>query len=76
MDFNKLRRSAEKLVEKRGGTDALKEDLAELKDIAKGKESLGEKAKEAAAALKDPGAKGGERPATTPVPDPDPPAAA
>ena len=44
-------------VDKRGGTDALKEDAGELKDIAKGKGSLKDKAKAAAKAVKDPGAK-------------------
>lgn len=46
------------MIEKRGGNDALKEDLGELKDIAGGDGSMGEKAKDALDALKDPGADG------------------
>jgi len=55
VDFKKLSTQAKGLVEKRGGTDSLKKDAAELSEIAKGKGSLSEKAKAAAAALKDPG---------------------
>ena len=47
-------------VDKRGGTDALKEDAEELKDIAKGEGSVTDKAKKAAKAVKEPGA--GEKP--------------
>lgn len=56
MDFKKLTSRAKDLVEKRGGTNALKEDAEELKGIAKGEGSLTDKAKAAAAALKEPGA--------------------
>lgn len=55
--FGKARKQAEVVVEKRGGTEALKADAAELNDIARGKGTLKDKAKEAADALKDPGAK-------------------
>ena len=48
------------LVSKRGGADALKEDAGELKDIASGSDSLTDKAKDAADAVKDPGAPGDE----------------
>jgi hypothetical protein len=58
MDFKRLADRAKTIFEKRGGSAAAKEDLAELKDIAGRDESLGERAKEAAAALKDPGAPG------------------
>jgi hypothetical protein len=57
MDFNKLRRKAEQLIEKRGGNQSVKEDAQELADIAKGSGSLSDKAKRAGEALKDPGAK-------------------
>ena len=60
--------SYKQLIEKRGGTDALKEDAAELKDIAKGKGSLADKAKAAAAAIKDEGAQGEEKPAAADKP--------
>jgi hypothetical protein len=55
MKLNKLVERARQMVDKRGGTDALKQDAQELRDIAKGPGSLGDKAKQAAAALKDPG---------------------
>ena len=58
MDFSKIKEKAKDIVEKRGGTDALKEDASELKDIASGQGSTGDKAKRAAEALKDPGAPG------------------
>jgi hypothetical protein len=60
VDFKKLGDKAKDLIEKRGGTDSLKEDAAELKDIATGKGSMSDKAKAAAEALKEPGAKGEE----------------
>jgi hypothetical protein len=55
MRFGKLFKSAQRLVDKRGGTENLKEDAMELKDIVSSKESLAEKAKEAGEALKTPG---------------------
>ena len=58
MDLNKLKAQAQDLIQKRGGTDALKEDAEELKDIATGKGSATDKAKAAAEALKDPGKPG------------------
>jgi hypothetical protein len=58
MDFNQLKAQAEDLIEKRGGTDALKEDAEELKNIATGEGSVSDKAKAAAEALKDPGKPG------------------
>lgn len=68
VNFKKLGDRAKDLIEKRGGTDALKQDAAELKDIAKGKGSLSDKAKAAAAALKDQGAPGDEQPAAADKP--------
>ncbi len=58
VNFRRLTDQAKKIVDKRGGTDALKEDADELKDIATGKGSLKDKAKEAGEAIKDPGAPG------------------
>ena len=60
MDLNRLFRRAKKEIEDRGGTDAAKEDANELSDIARGRGSAGDKLKEAADALKDPGAPGRE----------------
>ncbi len=63
VNFRRLADQAKKVVDKRGGTDALKEDAEELKDIAKGKGSLKDKAKAAGEAIKDPGAEGPDQPA-------------
>ena len=60
MDFKKLADKAKDTIDKRGGVDSLKADAEELKKVAKGNGSLTDKAKAAAAALKDPGAKGAE----------------
>ena len=67
MDFKKLTNQAKAAIDKRGGTEALKGDLAELKTVAQGKGTLKDKAKAAADALKEPG--------TKPAPDPAPPTA-
>jgi hypothetical protein len=72
MDFKRLSQQAKRLIDKRGGTKALKEDADELRDIARGEGSVSDKAKAAAEAVKDPGAAGPEarpdeeRPTTTP----------
>lgn len=58
MDLSKLTDQAKKLIDDRGGTDALKEDAEELKGIATGEGSLTDKAKAAVNAIKDPGAAG------------------
>ena len=65
VNFRSLKKAAEKAkeqVDKRGGTDALKEDAEELKGIAKGEGSLKDKAKAAGKAIKDPGAAGSQPP--------------
>ena len=56
--FNRAKRE----VDKRGGVDALKEDASELQGIAKQKGSMGDKAKAAGEAIKDPGAAGPDKP--------------
>ena len=58
MDLNKLAGKAKRLIDRRGGMESVKEDALELKDIAGEKGTLGDKAKDAAEALKDPGAPG------------------
>ena len=55
MDFKGLSQRAKRLIDKRGGTDSLKQDAAELGDIARGKGSVSDKAKAATDALKQPG---------------------
>jgi hypothetical protein len=62
VNLRRLTDQAKNLVNKRGGTGALKEDAEELKDIAAGKGSLKDKAKAAGEAVKDPGAPGEEKP--------------
>jgi hypothetical protein len=65
MDFEKLADKAKQVaeranevVEQRGGAEALKEDAEELRDIARGEGGLVDKAKDAAEAVRDPGAPG------------------
>ncbi|HSD24781.1 MAG TPA: hypothetical protein VLB79_10695 [Solirubrobacterales bacterium] len=60
VNFRRLADQAKKIVDKRGGTEALKGDAEELKDIATGKGSLKDKAKAAGEAVKDPGKPGEE----------------
>jgi hypothetical protein len=62
MNLKSLFNKAKKTVDDRGGVQALKEDAEELKGVAQGKGSLADKAKGAAAAIKEPGAPGGEEP--------------
>ena len=61
VNLGRLTRRAKDMVDKRGGTDALKADAEQLREIAKGEGSLKDKAKAAAAAVKDPGRKGEDR---------------
>lgn len=60
VNLKRLGDRAKKVVDKRGGVGSLKEDAAELREIAKGKGSLKDKAKAAGKAVKDPGVKGPE----------------
>jgi hypothetical protein len=62
MDLKSLQRKAKQLIDRRGGTDSVKADAEELKDIAQGPGSMTDKAKRAGEALKDPGAKGPDTP--------------
>jgi hypothetical protein len=55
VNLRRLTDQAKKIVEKRGGTDAAKEDAEELADIAKGKGTMKDKAKAAGEAIKKPG---------------------
>jgi hypothetical protein len=61
MDLSRLTTKAKDLFAKRGGSEAAKQDAQELKDIARSDASMGDKAKRAMDALKDPGAPGEER---------------
>jgi hypothetical protein len=60
MNFRKLADKAKKTIDERGGVESLKADAEELKKVAKGEGSLKDKAKRAAQALKEPGAKPGD----------------
>jgi hypothetical protein len=60
VNLKRLTDQAKKLVERRGGSDSVKEDADELKDIAKGEGSLKDKAKAAGEAIKEPGKPGAE----------------
>jgi hypothetical protein len=62
INFKRLADTAKKTIDKRGGMDSVKEDAQELRDIAKRKGSLKDKATEAGKAIKDPGAKGPDHP--------------
>lgn len=55
MDFKKLADKAKKTIDERGGMESLKADAEQLKQVAKGKGSLADKAKAAAEAIKQPG---------------------
>ncbi len=57
MDLKRLTNRAKDLVDKRGGADSAKQDASELRDIAKGQGNLKAKAKAAAEAIKQPGAR-------------------
>jgi len=63
VNFRRLADQAKKAIDKRGGTEALKEDAEELGGIAKGEGSLKDKAKEAGKAIKEPGAPAPDEPA-------------
>ena len=66
VNFSSITEKAKELIGKRGGTDSLKEDAGELKDIATGEGSITDKAKAAVDAVKDPGAEGEEKAADEP----------
>lgn len=55
MKFNRIAEKAKQALDRRGGIDALKEDLQEVKQAATGRGSLRDKAKAAAEAIKTPG---------------------
>jgi hypothetical protein len=58
MNLNDLKDKAKSLFDRRGGTEALKEDAQEVKDIVQGEGTVSEKAKDAVEAVKDPGKPG------------------
>jgi hypothetical protein len=72
MDLKRLSQQAKRLIDKRGGSKSLKEDADELRDIARGQGSLSDKAKAAADAIKEPGAKEPDAPPPAAPPQPPP----
>ncbi len=69
LNYRLLAKAAKVAVDKRGGPDALKQDLSALQDIAKGQGSVGTKAGKAVAALRTPPAKApADAPADPPTP--------
>jgi hypothetical protein len=60
MDLGRLAKRAKEQIDRRGGTESLKEDADELRSIANSKGSSGDKARRAADALREPGAPGKE----------------
>lgn len=71
LNYRLLAKAAKTAVDKRGGSEAIKQDLAKLQAIAKGEGSAATKAGKAAAALKTPPVK---RTAAAPI-DPEGPQA-
>jgi hypothetical protein len=59
--FSSLAKRAREIFNKRGGTEAAKGDLQELKDIHARGGSMSDKAKAAVDALKEPGTQGPDR---------------
>jgi hypothetical protein len=57
MGLSDMINRAKDIVQKRGGTDALKEDAQELKDVARSDAKMSDKVKEGVEAIKEPGAK-------------------
>lgn len=76
MRLGNIANKAKQAIDKRGGMDALKGDAAELREIAKGKGTLKDKARAAGEAVKKPGrgeapARAEEPPAQSPPGDPE-----
>jgi hypothetical protein len=64
MNWKAMADKAKQTFQQRGGSEAAKQDAEELRDIAKGQGSITDKAKEAAAAIREPGAQQPDSPAT------------
>jgi hypothetical protein len=64
MNWKAMADKAKQTFQQRGGSEAAKQDAEELRDIAKGQGSITDKAKEAAAAIREPGAHQPDSPAT------------
>ena len=77
MDFTRLTKRAKDVIDQRGGMKSVVDDAKELKDIAQRRDgSAGDKLKEAASALRTPGADpaapaAGAAPESAPAPAPE-----
>ena len=58
MRWNRLTETAKKTLDSRGGTEGLKRDAEQLREIARGQGSAKDKARRAAEALKQTGDRG------------------
>ena len=56
MNWKAMADKAKQTFQQRGGSKAAKEDAEELRNIAQGQGSLSDKAKQATAAIREPGA--------------------
>jgi hypothetical protein len=56
VDWSRVADRAKQIIDKRGGTQSVKEDAEELKDIARGQGTTEAKVKQAIGALREPGA--------------------
>jgi hypothetical protein len=56
MNWKAMADKAKQTFQQRGGSKAAKEDAEELRNIAQGQGSITDKAKQAAAAIREPGA--------------------
>jgi hypothetical protein len=73
MRYQRIAKIAKQAIDKRGGVDALKQDLQGAADAAKGQGSLKDKAKAAAEAFKQPGSTTTHDPSVaSPAPGPAP----
>jgi hypothetical protein len=73
MRYQRIAKMAKQAIDKRGGVDALKQDLQGAADAAKGQGSLKEKAKAAAESLKQSGSASTHDPSVAPSPAPESP---
>lgn len=65
MNLGRFTKQAKRLIDRRGGTAGLKRDAMEVQEALKGGGSASDKAKRAAAALKDDGPATTDRQTTT-----------
>jgi hypothetical protein len=68
-NWSRLARQVNRVIQKRGGPESVKEDAQELAGIAREKRPMSEKFKEAAEAIKEPGAPHGQHPGQAPPPE-------